>query len=314
MSRRAGDTLASNRMAEEFANVGDLEICYETFGHPKDPPLLLVMGLGTQMVGWPEGFCHALVERGLYVIRYDNRDIGRSTHLRRLRPPSLKQLLLRDKTAAPYSLADMAADGIGLLDHLGIDRAHVAGASMGGMIAQTMAVEHPERILSLASVMSNTGHLWKGVPGLRVYPIFMRPPVTGRENAIEATVSTFKLIGSPGFPFDEEELRRTAARSFERGHNPAGAGRQLAAILAAGDRTAQLRRITAPTVVVHGTRDRMIMPSGGRETAKAIPGARLVMIEGMGHDLPRGAWEQIVDAVAANAERASTASRNSAAA
>jgi len=299
-------------MAEEIAKIGELELCYETFGRSEDPPLLLVMGLGTQMVGWPEGFCRALVDRGLHVIRYDNRDSGRSTHMRQYRPPSVKALFLRDKSAAGYSLADMADDGIGLVDHLGIERAHVAGASMGGMIAQTMAARHPERVLSLASIMANTGHRWKGVPGLRVYPIFVRRPAPDREGAIEATVSTFRLIGSPGFPFDEDELRRTAELSYERGYDPAGAGRQLAAILAAGDRTAQLRLISAPTVVIHGTRDRMIMPSGGRETAKAIPGAELAMIEGMGHDLPRGAWDQIVDAMVANIDRADTSSRSTA--
>jgi pimeloyl-ACP methyl ester carboxylesterase len=301
-------------MAEHMASVGELEICYETFGSPDDPALLLVMGLGTQMIGWPDDFCEALAARGLHVIRYDNRDIGRSTHFRRQRPPTIKQLLLRDKAAASYSLADMADDGIGLLDRLGIERAHVAGASMGGMIAQTMAARHPDRVLSLASIMSNTGHRWKGTPGLRIYPMFMRRPADNREGAIESTISTFRLIGSPGFPFEEEELRRIAQLSYERGYNPAGSARQLAAILAAGDRTAELRRITAPTVVIHGTRDRMIRPSGGRETAKAIPGARLVEIDGMGHDLPPGAWDRIIDAIVSNIQRADASSRSTAAA
>ena len=301
-------------MSEHIAKVGELEICYETFGSPDDPTLLLVMGLGTQMIGWPDAFCQALAARGFHVIRYDNRDIGRSTHLREYRPPTIKQLLLRDKSAARYSLADMADDGIGLLDVLGIERAHVAGASMGGMIAQTMAARHPDRVLSLASIMSNTGHRWKGMPGLRVYPVFVRRPADNREGAIESTISTFRLIGSPGFPFEEEELRRMAQLSYERGYNPAGTARQLAAILAAGDRTPELRRITAPTVVIHGTRDRMVRPSGGRETAKAIPGARLVEIDGMGHDLPPGAWDRIIDAVVANAQRADASSRSVAAA
>jgi pimeloyl-ACP methyl ester carboxylesterase len=301
-------------MAEQMAQVGELEICYETFGSPDDPALLLVMGLGTQMIGWPEAFCQALAARGFHVIRYDNRDVGRSTHLRGYRAPTIKQLLLRDRSAARYSLADMADDGIGLLDVLGIERAHVAGASMGGMIAQTMAARHPERVLSLASIMSNTGHRWKGMPGLRVYPVFVRRPADNREGAIESTVSTFRLIGSPGFPFEEDELRRLAQLSYERGYNPAGTARQLAAILAAGDRTPELRRIVAPTVVIHGTRDRMIRPSGGRETAKAIAGARLVEIDGMGHDLPPGVWDRIIDAIVANAERADASSRSAAAA
>jgi pimeloyl-ACP methyl ester carboxylesterase len=301
-------------MAEDFAKVGDIEICFETFGNPEDPAMLLVMGLGTQMVAWPEGFCRRLAGHGFFVIRYDNRDTGRSTHLRGLRAPTVRQLLLRDKSAAKYSLADMAADGIGVLDHLGIERAHVVGVSMGGMIAQTMAARHPDRVLSLASIMSNTGHRWKGTPGLRIYPVFLRRPAPDREGAIESTVSVYRLIGSPGFPFDEAETRKSAELSYERGYNPAGAGRQLAAIIAAGDRTPELRGIGAPTVVIHGTKDRMVRPSGGRATAAAIPGARLVMIEGMGHDLPRGAWARMVDAIVANAQRADAADRSAAAA
>jgi pimeloyl-ACP methyl ester carboxylesterase len=300
-------------MAEHMAKVGELEICYETFGSSDDPALLLVMGLGTQMIGWPDRFCAALAARGLHVIRYDNRDVGRSTHLRQHRPPTIKQLLLRDRSAAAYSLADMADDGMGLLDQLGIERAHVAGASMGGMIAQTMAARHPDRVLSLASIMSNTGHRWKGMPGLRVYPIFMRRPADNREGAVESTISTFRLIGSPDFPFEEEELRRVAQLSYERGYNPAGTARQLAAILAAGDRKEELRRIVAPTVVIHGTRDRMVRPSGGRETAKAIAGARLVEIDGMGHDLPPGVWGRIIEAIVSNIERADAPSRRAAA-
>jgi pimeloyl-ACP methyl ester carboxylesterase len=301
-------------MAEQFAQVGEIEICFETFGSPEDPALLLVMGLGTQMVAWPEAFCRQLADRGFFVIRYDNRDIGRSTHLRGLRPPTIRQLLLRDRSAAKYSLADMAADGIGLLDRLGIERAHVAGASMGGMIAQTMAARHPDRVLSLASIMSNTGHIWKGTPGLRIYPVFLRRPAPNREGAVESFVSVFRLIGSPGFPFDEAETRKAAELSYDRGYNPAGSGRQLAAIIAAGDRTAELRGITAPTVVIHGTKDKMVRPSGGRATAAAIPGSRLVEIEGMGHDLPRGAWDRRVDAIVATARRAGAADRSAAAA
>jgi pimeloyl-ACP methyl ester carboxylesterase len=301
-------------MAEELAKVGDIEICFETFGSPDDPAMLLVMGLGTQMIAWPEEFCRRLADHGFLVIRYDNRDVGRSTHMRQHRPPTVRQLLLRDKRAAPYSLADMADDGMRLLDHLGIERAHVVGASMGGMIAQTIAARHPDRVISLASIMSNTGHRWKGTPGLRVYPIFIRRPASNREGAVESFVSVFKLIGSPDFAFDEEQTRKAAELSYERGYDPAGAGRQLAAILAAGDRTAQLRTIKAPTVVIHGTKDRMVRPSGGRATAAAIPGSRLVMIEGMGHDFPRAAWDRMIDAIVANARRADAPDRSAAAA
>jgi pimeloyl-ACP methyl ester carboxylesterase len=291
-------------MAEQMAPIRDgLELCYETFGDPGDQPIVLIMGLGTQMLGWPDGFCERLAARGFHAIRFDNRDIGRSSHLRDQRPPTIKQLVRRDKRAAAYSLADMAQDAVDLLDHLELDRAHVAGASMGGMIAQLVAARHGERVLSLASIMSNTGHRWRGMPGLRVYPIFLRKPTLERDGAIEATVSTFRLIGSPGL-FDEDELRRIAGLSYDRGYDPAGSARQLAAIVTSGDRSKDLAQITAPTVVIHGTKDRMVMPSGGRATARAIPGAQLQLIDGMGHDLPRALWDRIVDAIAANAARA----------
>lgn len=297
-----------------MAHIGGIDLCYEAFGSPADPDLLLVMGLGTQMIGWPDAFCEQLAGRGFHVIRYDNRDIGRSTHLRGHRPPTLRQLLVRDKSAAPYSLGDMAQDGIGLLEELGIREAHVVGASMGGMIAQLMAARHPARVRSLASIMSNTGHLWKGRPAWRIYPLLMRRPVTERDAAIESTLHTMRTIGSPGFPFEEESLRSIAHQSYERGHDPAGTARQLAAIVVAPDRTPELRTITAPTVVIHGTSDRLVTPSGGRATAEAIPGAALIEIEGMGHDLPRGAWDRIVDAVVANARREDASSRHAAAA
>ncbi len=297
-----------------MARVGELELCYETFGAPDDPPLLLVMGLGTQLLGWPDGFCAALAGRGFHVIRYDNRDTGRSTHVRAAPPPSTWQLIRRDRRAAPYDLGDMAADGAGLLDFLGLSDAHVAGASMGGMIAQLMAARHPRLVRSLASIMSNTGHRWRGMPGLRIYPMFLRRPARDRAAAVESAVQAFRRIGSPGFPFDEGELRTVVERSWDRGYDPAGTARQLAAILATGDRTAELRRITAPTVVIHGTKDRMVTPSGARETARAIPGSELVWIEGMGHDLPRDAWPAIIDAIEANAARAGRVGRSRSAA
>jgi pimeloyl-ACP methyl ester carboxylesterase len=299
-------------MAEAMARVGDLELCYEQFGDPGAPPMLLVMGLGTQLVGWPDGFCAALADRGFRVIRYDNRDIGRSTHLRDVKPPTTWQLLRRDRRAAAYDLGDMAQDGMGLLDALGIADAHVAGASMGGMIAQLMAARHPGRVRSLASIMSNTGHRWRGMPGLRIYPLFLRRPARDRDGAIDSAIDAFRRIGSPGFPFDEGEVRSLAERSWDRGHDPAGSARQLAAILVSGDRGAELRRITAPTVVIHGTKDLMVTPSGARATARAIPGSELVWIEGMGHDLPREAWPRIVDAIAANAARAGAPARQAA--
>jgi pimeloyl-ACP methyl ester carboxylesterase len=292
-------------MAEARCAVGGgVELCYEPFGDPAHPTVLLIMGLGTQMVAWREDFCEQLAARGFHVVRFDNRDAGRSTLFADERPPSLGQLLRRDRGAAAYTLADMAGDAVGLLDHLGVERAHAVGASMGGMIAQTLAARHPERVASLASIMSTTGSRWRGQPALSAYRVLLRTAPPDRDGFVEHTLRTFAAIGSPGFPRDEDGLRELAALSYDRGHDGAGAGRQLAAIIASGDRTAELRGITAPTVVVHGTRDRLVRPSGGRATARAIPGARFVEIEGMGHDLPRGAWPQILDAIAQNAARA----------
>jgi pimeloyl-ACP methyl ester carboxylesterase len=296
-------------MPEEIARIGDVELCYETFGDRGDPALLLVMGLATQMLGWRAAFCEELARRGFHVIRFDNRDVGRSTKFSSHRPPTVAQLLRRDASAAAYTLADMADDGVGLLDCLGIGRAHVVGASMGGMIAQTIAFRHPDRALSLASIMSNTGARWSGQPSLSMYSVLLKRAPRDRDGFIEHHMRVFARIGSPGFPRDEDDLREMAGASFDRGHDPAAAGRQLAAILASGDRTEQLASIRVPTVVIHGTEDKLVAPSGGRATAKAIPGARLVTIEGMGHDLPRGAWPRIVDAIADNATRADAAVR-----
>lgn len=290
-------------MAEEFCRAGGIELCYESFGDERDPVLLLVMGLGTQMVAWRPEFCELLASHGFRVVRFDNRDIGRSTWLEG-RPPTLTQMLTRSRRAGRYRLRDMAGDAIGLLDHLGAGGAHVVGASMGGMIAQSMAAHWPDRVLSLASVMSNTGSRLAGQPHLKLYPIFLRASPTEREDYVEQTRRVWTLIGSPGFDRDEEEIAQIAGESYDRGLNPAGTGRQLGAVIASGNRTAELRRITAPTVVIHGAADRLVRPSGGRATARAIPGAKLVMIEGMGHDLPRGAWPQIVEAVVDNARRA----------
>jgi pimeloyl-ACP methyl ester carboxylesterase len=291
-------------MPEQTCRVGDIDIAYETFGDPEQPALLLVMGLATQMIAWHVDFCAELAGHGFHVIRFDNRDVGRSTAMRDLPVPTLRQLALRSKKAAGYTLSDMAGDAVGLLDHLGIERAHVVGASMGGMIAQTIAIEHPDRVLSLCSIMSNTGARWSGQPKLATYRVLLGTPPKERDKFIEHVVKVYSVIGSPDFDRDEADLRDMAGRSYDRGRNPAGSGRQLAAITASGDRTSRLGSISAPTVVVHGTKDRLVSPSGGRATAKAIPGARLVRIEGMGHDLPRGAWPQIIGAITENAARA----------
>jgi pimeloyl-ACP methyl ester carboxylesterase len=291
-------------MPEQSCRVGDVDIAYETFGDPADPALLLVMGLGTQMLGWHEDFCGEIASRGFHVIRYDNRDVGRSTPMKDLPVPSIRQLVLRSKKAAGYTLEDMAADGVGLLGELGIERAHIVGASMGGMIAQTLVARFPDRALSLASLMSNTGARFSGQPRPSMYPVLLATPPKDRDAYVEHTVKVFRKIGSPGFERDEDELRSTAGRAYDRGRNPAGSARQLAAIIHSGDRTPLLKQIRVPTVVIHGTKDPLVGPSGGRATARAIPGARLVTIEGMGHDLPRTAWPQIIGPITENAARA----------
>ena len=296
-------------MPEQMCTLGSgIELCYETFGDPEAPALLLTMGLATQMLGWHEDLCEELADRGFHVIRFDNRDVGRSQRMDGP-VPSLAQLLRRDRRAAAYTLDDMADDGAGLLDHLGIDAAHVVGASMGGMIAQTMAARHPDRVLSLVSWMSNTGSRWHGQPSPLIWPVLVKTPPRDREGYKEHAVRVFKKIGSPAFERDEDDLRRIAAMSYDRGLNPAAGARQLAAIIHSGDRTRLLRTITAPTLVIHGTKDKMVPASGGRATARAIPGARLLLIEGMGHDMPRELWPRILDAIEQNAARAPVPTR-----
>jgi pimeloyl-ACP methyl ester carboxylesterase len=290
---------------EQFATVGDgVELCYETFGDPGDPAMLLIMGLGTQMVAWYDEFCQELVSRGYFVIRFDNRDVGRSTRFDHVPPPSRREILTRRPKRLAYSLADMADDAAGLLDVLGIEKAHVVGASMGGMIGQLLAARQPDRVLSFASIMSATGSRWSGQPAMRVMPMFMLAPPDGKEAYMDRIERLFKLVGSPGFEMDTGRLRELAALSYDRGVSENGLARQLGAILACGSRAKDLRRIKAPTVVIHGTKDRLVKPSGGRATARAIPGARLVMIDGMGHDLPQELWPRLIDEITRNAQRA----------
>jgi len=294
---------ASPGSGEQIATVGNLELCYETFGDRSDPALVLIMGLATQMIAWREEFCEQLAAAGFFVVRFDNRDVGRSTTLNDLPVPTTWQLLKRDKRAASYTLEDMALDVVGLLDHLEIERAHVVGASMGAMIAQTVAAKHPDRVLSLVSIMGSTGARTSGQPQLRTAKVLLAVPPKDRDGFVEHMVKTFTIIGSPGFERDEDELRRFAETTFDRGRNPAASARQLAAINASGNRTPLLRQISAPTLVIHGEADTLVRPSGGRATAKAIAGSTLLEIPGMGHDLPRAAWPRIVDAISENAAR-----------
>jgi pimeloyl-ACP methyl ester carboxylesterase len=290
--------------AIQRVQVGDIEIAYETFGRREDPPLLLVMGLATQMIGWPDEFCRMLADRGHFVVRFDNRDIGLSTHLDSAGAPDVMSILGGDVSSVAYGLSDLATDTVGLLDALGLDRVHLVGASMGGMIAQLVAVQSPERIRSLTSIMSTTGDPGVGAPAEAALAVLLAPAATDRDGAVQRAVDTYRVIGSPGFEFDESSLRDRAGLSFDRAYDPAGVARQLAAILTTHDRTRDLKTISVPTLVIHGSDDALVNVSGGHATAAAIPGAELLVVEGMGHDLPRAVWPQIVDRITALTERA----------
>ncbi|MFD8019460.1 alpha/beta hydrolase [Streptomyces lavendulae] len=281
-----------------------IEIAYERFGDPHDPAVLLVMGIALQMLGWPEGFCAELASRGVQVIRFDNRDVGLSSHFPDAPVPDVRAALAGDLSSASYTLSDMAADSVGLLDALDIDGAHVVGLSMGGAIAQTMALEHPDRVRSLTSLMSTTGDLSVGRPKPEALGALAAPVATAREEVVERMVRTVRVLGSPGFPFDEAAVRDRAARSYDRSHDPLGVARQAVASIAAGDRTERLRALTVPTLVIHGADDPMCDVSGGRATADAVPGAEFVTFEGMGHDLPRALWPEIASLITGLVRRA----------
>lgn len=285
-----------------------IEIEYETFGDPSADPLLLIMGLGAQMILWEEEFCRLLAGHGHHVIRFDNRDVGLSTRLEEAGVPRIRVMMEQvergERPEARYRLSDMGRDAVGLLDGLGIDAAHVVGASMGGMIGQTVAIEHPERVRTLTSIMSSTGH-----PGLpRAKPeamaVLLTPPPRDREGNIERAVEAARIIGSPGFPFDEERIRARAARTYDRAFYPKGLARQLAAILASGSRREALEALRTPTLVIHGDMDPLVPVEGGLDTAEAVPGAELLIIEGMGHDLPPEVWPRIADTIARHARKA----------
>ncbi len=296
-------TAAAESATPRRVRVGELEIAYETFGSADDPPLLLIMGLASQMLAWPDEFCAALADAGFYVIRFDNRDIGLSTHLTHVRPPDPMKLFRGDTSDATYRLEDMADDAVGLLTALGIQRAHFVGASMGGMIAQTVAIRHPDRTLSLTSIMSTPAPNI-GPPTQRAQAALMLAPPTNREEAGRRTVEVFRIIGSPGYPFDEQRVADMGRRSYDRASDPAGVMRQLAAIGASGDRTAGLRKLNVPALVIHGADDPLVTVEGGQATAAALSGSRLIVVPGMGHDLPRAVWPVVVEAIAALAKDA----------
>lgn len=287
-------------MGEEKAvNVGPsgIEVAYERFGDPQAPPVLLIMGMAVQMLGWPEGFCAELVANGVQVIRFDNRDIGLSSHFPDAPTPDVQAALDGDWSSASYTLSDMAADAVGLLDVLGLDSAHIVGLSMGGAIAQTMAIEYPGRVRSLTSMMSTTGDLAVGQAKPEALRTLAGPPPVSRQDAIDQMVRAVRALGSPGFETDEAAVADRAGRSYDRAHDPLGVARQAVAFLASGDRTERLRSLDVPTLVIHGADDPMCDVSGGRATAAAVPGAELVVFDGMGHDLPRALWPEITSLI-----------------
>ncbi len=289
------------------AHNGNVLLAFEQVGDDGGEPLLLIMGLGMQMIYWPDGLLAEFADAGFTVARFDNRDAGASTHLTWLGTPSLPALLAAPRLVAPYRISDMAADAVAVLDALGWHSAHVLGTSLGGMIAQAMAIEHPGRVRSLTSVMA-TPAPWLGLPTRRGAGALLAPPARSPEEAAERAVATFRVIGSPGYPLDEEWLRAYARRAFARGAAAgADAGsprRQLAAAMASPSRVAGLRGLRMPTLVVHGEADPLIRPAAGRATARAVPGARLLTFPGMGHNLPAALWPEVVAAVRDCAARA----------
>ncbi|GAB2975422.1 alpha/beta fold hydrolase [Nocardioides montaniterrae] len=293
---------------ELFAPVSpDLELCYQTYGDPADEPLLLVMGLGGPMTWWDPLLCEDLARLGFFVIRFDNRDTGKSTRSKgKVGPSHLVRAFLCRRVKAPYSLSDLAADAFGLLDHLGIDAAHLAGVSMGGMIAQTMAIEAPQRVLSLTSIMSSTGRRSAGWQHPSLIPTLLINRGPSREAYIKGAVKVWNLIGSPGYPTTDEQLAKRAADTHDRGVSQAGVLRQMLAVLTQPDRTADLGRLTMPVSVLHGMDDKMVHISGGRTTAAAVPGAELHLIAGMGHDLPVELHTTFARAIRRTADRATS--------
>jgi pimeloyl-ACP methyl ester carboxylesterase len=273
-------------------NVGPskIKMVYQSYGNPDLPPIFLIMGAGAQMINWPEGFCLELASHNLHPIRFDNRDAGLSTHFSDASVPDFTAIQSGDFSKVTYTLSDMAADTVGLMDALGYDSVHLVGASMGGMIAQTIAIEYPHRVRSLTSMMSTTGNQSVGQPDYSVLANLGSPPFDDRQAYIDWQIKSRKALGSPKYPLDEKYLAQIAGLAWDRDHDPLGMMRQAAAVIKSGDRTEQLRSIKVPTLVIHGENDKMIDVSGGRAVAAAIPGAELVTFEGMGHELPKPLW------------------------
>ncbi len=292
----------STLMTEQKTKVGDVEIAYETFGDAGAPPLVLVMGLGGQMIAWHDEFVQTLANRGHFVVRFDNRDVGESTHFHDAQP-DIAAALGGDFSSAAYTLTDMAADTAGLLAALDIDSAHMVGISMGGMIVQEFAIRHADRTRSLTSIMS-TPAPDVAPPTDAAMATLLRPPAQSREEVVAGAPEMWRVIGSPGYEHDVEWIKEVAGRQYDRGFDPMGTMRQLIGIQASGDRRPALADVTVPTVVIHGEADPLVPLPGGQATADAVPDAKLVTFSGMGHDLPRALWPAIVEEICANVQRA----------
>jgi pimeloyl-ACP methyl ester carboxylesterase len=288
------------------AEANGIQIEYETLGDRGAPPLVLIIGFSQQLTFWPEAFCRQLAGRGFFVVRFDNRDSGLSTQLDGKPRPVLMRIAAGNLSSLAYSIEDMAADTAGLLDALGFASAHVVGLSMGGMIAQSLAIRHPARVRSIASIMSTTGDRSVGYATPEVMALVSRPAPAKRAAYVDHGAALWRALSGPGFPFDEAEVRARVARDYDRAFRPDGTARQAGAIVGQLDRTADLGRVRVPAVVIHGQDDPLIHVSGGEATARAIPGARLVIVPGMGHDLPERAWPAIIDAIVENARRAAS--------
>ncbi|MBE2222647.1 MAG: alpha/beta hydrolase [Anaerolineae bacterium] len=285
----------------EIVSANGIQICYDAFGNPNNPALLLVGGLSMQLIGWDEALCTMLAERGYWVIRYDNRDTGLSTKFAEAGTPNIMAAMQGLPISAPYHLSDMAADAIGLLDALGVEQTHVLGVSMGGMIAQTIAINHPDRVLTLTSIMSTTGEMSVSMPKPEGLAFFTAPPATDLESYIQNEINWVKGNYGSGFDWEETAVIQKATATWERGTYPAGAARHTAAIIASGSRQEALEKLAIPTLVIHGKEDIIVPVEGGIATAEAIPNAKLILIDGMGHAMPPELWPEIVAAVAAHA-------------
>lgn len=291
---------------EQFASLpSGIDLCYETFGNPDDPAVLLIMGLGGPMNWWSPTFCQMLSDRGFFVIRYDNRDTGRSTKLRQHRVT--KADIVRTSIGlgrAPYSIGDLAVDATQLLDHLGIDQTHVVGVSMGGMIGQTLAIDHRDRVLSLTSIMSTTGRRTVGRFHPKLIPLLLGSTGSTRDSYARQAIRSANALASPAYPPTHEASLARAHETYDRGWSASGTARHMLAVLTQPDRTKRLSEIDVPVTVLHGTNDPLVHRSGGRATARAIRDAEHVEIDGMGHDLPPDLYETFIDAIAKTAARA----------